>query len=101
MSDAQDIPADNLSRDGAIELALRLDAWWQRRGARTVEHWVVPETLDADTARKGWGSNRLGTLNRPAIYTVRSNLVNGSPPRRFQAVAMPEGAFRPSRAPAI
>lgn len=94
MSDAQDIPADNLSRDGAIELALRLDAWWQRRGARTVEHWVVPEPLTAEAARKGWGSNR-------AIYVVKSNLVNGLPPPRFQAVSMPEGAFRPSRAPAI
>jgi hypothetical protein len=91
--------ADNLSRQGAIELALRLDAYWQRRGYSTVRHWVQAEPLPAETARKGWGASH-GSPNRAAIWTVRSNLVNGSPPRRaLQAVTMGPGAFLPSRPP--
>jgi hypothetical protein len=91
--------ADNLSRQGAIELALRLDAYWQRRGHHTVRHWVQAEPLPAETARKGWGASH-GSPNRAAIWTVRSNLVNGSPPRRaLQAVTMGPGAFLPSRPP--
>jgi hypothetical protein len=92
-TEAEDAP-DNLSRQGAIEMALRLDAFWHARGHRTVRHWVVPAQIAADTARKVWGLSH-GAVNRAAIWTVRSNLVRGQPPPRFHVVAMPDGAFRP------
>lgn len=67
--------ADNLTQDGARELAARLDAYWHARGATHVKHRVEPKQLTTRDAQKLWGNSRA------AIYVVRSNLVNGSPPR--------------------
>jgi hypothetical protein len=71
--------ADNLTQDGARELAARLDAFWHRQGATHVKHTVHPHQLDERDAHKLWGTSRA------AIYTVRSNLKNGLPPPRSRS----------------
>jgi hypothetical protein len=58
---------DNLSRAGAAELAQRLRDYWHARRSTTFKAWVEPSVR---------GSNRSGR----AVYSVRSNLVRGTPP---------------------
>jgi hypothetical protein len=60
--------ADNLSKAGAVELACRLQAYWTARGAHNVRHWVE--------AAHDPGNGRCAT------WTIRSNLINGLPPRQ-------------------
>jgi hypothetical protein len=73
---APEFEADSLTKTGAMHLAARLDAYWHRQGHRHVKHTVHPHQLDERDAHKLWGTSRA------ALYVVRSNLVNGSPPRR-------------------
>ena len=56
---------DWMSREGAQQLAHDLDHWWHSRGFTTVHHAVVPKQV-----------NRVGS-----VWLVRSNLVNGLPPK--------------------
>jgi hypothetical protein len=58
---------DHLSKQGAVELAERLDAYWRAQGHTTVEHTVQP-------------SVRASNRNGQAVWSVRSNLVRGTPP---------------------
>jgi hypothetical protein len=60
---------DNLSRNGAIAMAARLQNFWLEQGATNVRHWV--EHVRGNRANRGG----------PGIYVVRSNLVSGNPPR--------------------
>jgi hypothetical protein len=53
-------------------MAKELDAWWKVRGHPQVKHHVIV----AATARAGHSND-----NGRTIYGVRSNLVNGLPPR--------------------
>jgi hypothetical protein len=58
---------DHLSKQGAEELAARLDAYWRALGHTTVKHEVKP-------------SVRANNRNGEAVHSVRSNLVRGMPP---------------------
>lgn len=55
---------------GAHKLAKELDAWWLVRGHPQVKHHVIT----VGSFGKNHGSGR-------TIYGVRSNLVNGLPPK--------------------
>jgi hypothetical protein len=57
-------PRDAISEHGANRVARELDAWWHARGFSQVQHWVV--IANAKTGH---------------LWCVRTNLVNGLPPR--------------------
>jgi hypothetical protein len=59
---------DLTSHDGAEENARELDAWWHAHGFRQVRHWAE---MIGDEGRNA---------HQP-VWGVRSNLVNGLPPR--------------------
>jgi hypothetical protein len=71
---------DHLSKQGAEELAQRLDAYWRAKGSTTVKHEVKP-------------SVRASNRNGQAVHSVRSNLIRGMPP--------PEPAPEPPSTPWI
>ena len=58
---------DNLSEAGAHKLATELTAWWHAQGYLTARHWIEPLY---SVARGG------------KAFTVKSNLVNGIPPKK-------------------
>lgn len=59
---------DGFTKAGAEKLAAQIRAYWGRRG-RAAEVWVEPAGEYVDSLRTGtW-------------YVVRSNLINGLPPR--------------------
>jgi hypothetical protein len=58
---------DHLSKQGATELAARLRAYWRQAGSSTFDAWVEP-------------SVRASNRNGQAVWSVRSNLVRGTPP---------------------
>jgi hypothetical protein len=64
------------TESGATQLAADLDAWWHSRGYTSVRHW--PEWL-AFARTTGKRSDQLGRSS--GTWIVRSNLVNGMPPR--------------------
>ncbi len=61
---------DNLSRNGAAELARRIERYWHDRGFSAVRARVVS----------------LGIEGR-SVYVVRSNLMNGNPPIGYAVAA--------------
>lgn len=72
MIDAQEhIPHDNLTEDGAADLARRLTAYWHAEGYPHVRFWIAAANLP--------------TAISPKIWVVRTNLVGGLPPRRRRA----------------
>jgi hypothetical protein len=68
------IDRDLSSEEGARLLAYELDQWWHARGFTQVQHWI--EHRFYQPKRSGAeGKDRAG------IWAVKSNLVNGLPPR--------------------
>jgi hypothetical protein len=64
------------SRDGAELLAAELDAWWHDRGYPNARHTVEWIGLGRHAGK------RRGHIERATgAWVVRSNLVNGMPPR--------------------
>lgn len=66
---------DLSSERGATALARELDAWWHTRGFPQVHHWIE-RAADFTEAKSG---DRNGV---PCVWCVKSNLINGLPPRR-------------------
>jgi hypothetical protein len=64
------------TRDGAEALARELDAWWSSRGISNVRHWAEWVSLGRHTGKR---SDQLGKSS--GAWVIRSNLVNGMPPR--------------------
>lgn len=66
---------DNLSREGAQALADRLNDYWRAEGATKAQHWIEPV--------QHRGRKKTGDAHKEAVtmWVVRSNLVNGLPPR--------------------
>lgn len=62
-------PRENLSQEGAMALAQRLQEYWHGRGYPAARFWAepIPERF-----------NKVGTYQ---LYRVACNLVNGLPPR--------------------
>jgi hypothetical protein len=67
---------DLLDRDGAQRLAEQLDAWWHQRGYPNVRHTVEWIGLGRHA-----GKRRGHVEKSSGVWTVRSNLTNGLPPR--------------------
>ena len=71
---------DLMSRDGAQALAAELNEYWRKEGFPKAEFWVVSALSEKRRggARPdaGEASERVGLM-----FCVRSNLVNGLPPR--------------------
>lgn len=65
MPGSSDIFENHLDREGAIRLRRRLTHYWHSRGFTDVQFSIVPTNY-----------------RRFALYGIRSNLVNGLPPRR-------------------
>jgi hypothetical protein len=59
---------DLTSRDGAEANARELDAWWHSRGFLQVRHWAEITGDEGPNAHQ-------------RVWGVRSNLINGLPPR--------------------
>ncbi|HME20024.1 MAG TPA: hypothetical protein VKI44_01430 [Acetobacteraceae bacterium] len=55
---------DTLTRVGAERLCEKLDAFWHAAGFTAVRHWV-----------------ELASSARGDVFVIRSNLINGKPPR--------------------
>lgn len=62
---------DLSSQEGAFALARELDEWWHSRGFSTVQHW--PERIP--------GLKRNTKRHESKLWGVRSNLVDGMPPK--------------------
>jgi hypothetical protein len=60
---------DTLSRNGARELARRLQDYWHARGYPAVRFWTEPV------------GERFGKIGTHEVHRVVCNLVNGLPPR--------------------
>jgi hypothetical protein len=73
--EAVDRPRPLCSRVGAALLAAELDHWWHSRGYPQVRHTVV------HTYYRSWRERR-DAEEREGVWTVRSNLVNGLPPKQ-------------------
>jgi len=58
---------DRISFSGANMLAVEIANWWRERGHPGIQTWVEPIPLRF-------------AVDRP-VYMVRSNMVNGKPPR--------------------
>lgn len=58
---------DRLSYGGAQMLAIEIANWWRERGYPGIRTWVEPTPIRFP-------------VDRP-VYAVRSNMVNGKPPR--------------------
>lgn len=67
---SQEPGPDLLRLEGAAKLAQRLDDWWHSRGFPQVKHTVV----------SGYRTGK-GSASREYVMMVRSNLVNGLPPK--------------------
>jgi hypothetical protein len=67
---------EHCTRKGAEALAARLDAYWHAQGYPHVRHWVEP--ISASEWQREKTANELANLR---AFAVRSNLVNGMPPR--------------------
>jgi hypothetical protein len=61
-------PRDTLSRQGAMNLALRLERYWHERGYPAVRFWAEPV------------EERFTKVGTYEIYRVVCNLINGLPP---------------------
>jgi hypothetical protein len=68
---------DSFTLDGAIAMAAKIRRLWQEKGhTHDVHTWVEP--IDV----------KLGAREKPImLYQVRSNLVNGLPPRKVAVAA--------------
>ncbi|MEA2951204.1 MAG: hypothetical protein QOJ96_724 [Alphaproteobacteria bacterium] len=62
-------PAETLSHKGALALAKQLEKYWHDRGYPAARFWAEPI---------GERFEKIGTYE---LYRVKSNLVNGLPPR--------------------
>lgn len=61
--------ADFLCRQGAMALAVRLERYWHERGYPAARFWAEPI------------EERFGKIGTSEIYRIKSNLLNGLPPR--------------------
>ena len=66
------VPNDTLSRDGAMALAKRLQAFWHAEGYPAARFWAEPI------------NERFAKIGTYELYRVDCNLVNGLPPRYHQ-----------------
>jgi len=74
---------DVCSREGAQLLAQRLDDWWHTRGFTQVQHWVERSAGRSRSHRKKAELPPPSIKDEPeGVWVVRSNLINGLPPRR-------------------
>lgn len=58
---------DLTSRTGAEMLAAEIEAWWAKRDYRQVRAWVDEHSINGDHGH--------------AVYSVRTNLIGGMPPK--------------------
>lgn len=70
--------SDSLTLSRAETLARKVSRYWRRLGYENVRAWAEPVHAKEHSA---------GKLNDVLIYQVRSNLVNGLPPRVDLALA--------------
>lgn len=63
------LASDTCSRRGAVEIARRIETYWQERG------YLVETSIEAADA-----------LNFASVFGVRSDLVNGLPKRKLAAL---------------
>jgi len=74
---------DTLTLAGAKRLARTITDYWTNRGYRGISTWIEPITIPL---KKTEGTER--------IYAVRTNCINGVPPRVPAASAAARGDFR-------
>jgi hypothetical protein len=68
------IDANLSSEEGARLLAYELNEWWHARGFPQVQHWIEHRLYQPKHGKE--------SKERAGIWTVKSNLVNGLPPRQ-------------------
>jgi hypothetical protein len=57
-----------------------LNAWWHARGFTQVQHWIEHRTYQPKRQRVKAGDGE-ACQERAGIWAVKSNLVNGMPPK--------------------
>jgi hypothetical protein len=67
---------DLFTRTAAEAQAAELNTWWHSRGHPTVQHWVEPAALSTRLR-----PTRHNPESSAGIWVVRSNLINGLPPK--------------------